>query len=157
MPLVGFCMGPRRAIWLAVPQKGVHSFGRTRCCAGVSRGGWRRACAAPSSAGDLLLGMLPSRPSPLPPWAFPAFSQRDSGFPTELAAARHPGPCPGNTTWFLHRLLLAPGYHPEEQRYRARHSPGASGGRDRAGLLVQYSSPRVLGSLPLLSRWPASA
>lgn len=69
--------------------------------------------------------MLPSRLSPLPHWASPASFQRDSGFPTELAAARHPGPCPGNATWFLRHLLLAPGYHPEEQRYGAHRSPGA--------------------------------
>lgn len=39
------------------------------------------------------------------------FSQGDSGFPTELAAACHPGSCSGNTTWFLHHLLLALGHH----------------------------------------------
>lgn len=89
----------------------------------------------------MLLGVLPSRLSPLPHWAFPASSQRDSGFPTELAAARHPGPCPGNATWFLHHLLLAPGYHAEEQRYGAYHSPGASARRGQEGLLAQHPQP----------------
>lgn len=94
---------------------------------------------------------------PLLHWAFPASSQRDSGFPTELAAARHPGPCAGNTTWFLHHLLLAPGDHSEEQRYRAHPRPGASAGRGQEGLAVQHSSPGIFSSLPLPNRWPAGA
>lgn len=86
-------------------------------------------------AGDVLLDVLPSH------WAFPPSSQGESGFPTELAAACHPGPRPGNATWFLHHLFLTPGYHPEEQRYGPHLSPGALAGRDQEGLVVQHPQP----------------
>lgn len=115
-------------------------------------------CSSAQQRADILLGMLPSGLLPPPHWAFPASSQRDSGFPTELAAARHPGPRSGNSTWFLHYLLPAPGYYPEGQRYGVDHSPGAQlGGAEKGSCLVQHPSPRTLGSLPLSNRWPASA
>lgn len=47
----------------------------------------------------------------LPPLLTEPFPQGDSGFPTELAAACHPGSCSGNQAWFLHHLLLALGHH----------------------------------------------
>lgn len=100
------------------------------------------------SAGDVLLGMLPSRMSPPPHWPFSMSSQRESRFPEELAAACHPGPRPGNTTWFLHHLFPAPGYHAEEQRYGPHLSPRALTGRSQEGLLVQHPQPWDTGQHP---------
>lgn len=124
MTLDGFCMNSRRVrhqrVYTPLGEVSVQDRSHQKARAGF---------ALLLSSGDLLLGMLPSELSPLPHWAVPVSSQRDSGLPTELAAARHPGPCPGNTTWFLHCLLPAPGYHSENQRYGAHCSPGASAGR----------------------------
>lgn len=100
-----------------------------------------------------------------PHWAFPASSQGDSGFPTELAAACHPGPRPGNTARFLHHLFLTPGYHPEEQRYGPHLSPGALAGRGQEGLLGHWAAslcqaggqPVLEGPPPPLEAQPGSS
>lgn len=87
--------------------------------------------------------------------ALPASPQGESGFPTELAAACHPGPRPGNAAWFLHHLFLTLGYHPEEQRYGPHLSPGALARRGQEGLLGHWAESLCqAGGQPVLEGLP---